>query len=75
MISTILERTKVGNFLTYSQERLKMRSFSTLMILSLLIVAFMAMSVFGASAPTPSKRVASTLADKMIQYSFPDDGN
>ena len=48
------------------------RKFSSIAILSLLLVAFMGMSAFAAKEPV-TKRVADGLIYKSVQYSFPDE--
>jgi len=51
-----------------------MRRFSVLLVLSLLVVAFMAMSATAAKAPNTS-RVKNPLLVKQSEYSFPDENS
>ena len=51
-----------------------MRRFSVLLVLSLLVVAFMAMSATAAKAPNTS-RVKNPLLIKQAEYAFPNEND
>jgi len=51
------------------------RRISTILVLSLLVVAFLAMSAHAVKSPDESPRVINPLVYKSLQYAFPDASN